>query len=460
MFCKSAVSRAVGTFVIALSIPLLSSCDLQQQLTWSPDGKKLAVVASDGVRLSVDGGLHLSEPVETNGHLLNWFSDSKRLLVVSNVGYDNWPELEKNLKPEEVESVKATANVFITALEKCDGDFEKCQTALKNQNFNAENIDNALVFLNFSQAEKMKKYAGKEAKYVNLGGTVSTLKSYEVDKSTLKLKDDYLRAGRRFDYVKVSPSNEFVFAVSASNDELRTIELKNSKGELKLFPGDFGDYPDWDLNTDIIYAMRKTDAEGKGKPDFELVAIDIKRAPNEAVKHLSDVYFGRDKVRSTVDGNVLFVAARAGSLGAGKGSKLISYNIASGKLKSLYTAGKDDRLESFEVSPDGKAVTIPGSYGALSILNLQTGKKQVVSQSVANDDRDTFTAVWRNNEEVCYNKLSSLDSLSTVAVFSVKTGKSTVVSSDWPAEATKALLPKRAKAPSFEKFVDSLRKNK
>ncbi len=72
MACKSAASRAVKTMLVALTIPLLAACDVEQRLAWSPDGNKLAVVGADGVRVSTDGGLHLSEPVEPEAKLLNW----------------------------------------------------------------------------------------------------------------------------------------------------------------------------------------------------------------------------------------------------------------------------------------------------------------------------------------------------------------------------------------------------
>ncbi len=55
----------------------------EQRLSWSPDGKKLALVGSDGLRVSNDGGFHLSEPVEEQAQIVTWFPDSKRIIVVT-----------------------------------------------------------------------------------------------------------------------------------------------------------------------------------------------------------------------------------------------------------------------------------------------------------------------------------------------------------------------------------------
>lgn len=457
MFCKSAASRAVKTMLVALTLPLLAACTVEQRLSWSPDGNKLAVIGADGVRVSVDGGLHLGEPVEPNAKLLNWSADSKKLIVVSESPCETWEEAEKQLSKDTVEAIKECASKLIAELDKSNGDFAACSAALKN-NFDATHLNAALFYLYATQPDKMRKYAGKEAQLLQLGLSLSTVKSYEVEKG-IKLKEALFTTDRTFESAMVSPSTEYAFFIAGGNKELLTVELKDVKKSWKSFGHGYEKYPDWDLNTDVIYALRSFPDSGKGKPTGELVSIDIKKAPKDAVKHLSDVYHSYDKVQATVDGNILFVAIRAGSLPVGKFSNLFSYNLTSGKLKKVHATSSGSRLDSFEVSPDGNSVSIPGKNNSLEILSLQNGKRSVVSPAVAeeDDDDDTFAPVWRNNQELCYNRRQAGSQKSAVALYSLQTKTSKDISSQWPSEAVAGLLDKANKTMSFEDFLNNLR---
>jgi WD40 repeat protein len=456
MACKSAASRAVKTMLVALTIPLLAACDVEQRLAWSPDGNKLAVVGADGVRVSTDGGLHLSEPVEPEAKLLNWFADSKRLLVVSETSYESWEAAEKRLSKEDVAAVGSCASQLITELERCNGDLAACRDALKKNKFDATHLNAALFYLNATQGEKIRKFAGNDGRLFRLGMTLSTVSTYDVDKD-LKLKETLFTTDRTFDSAAVSPSNEYFCFISGAENELLTAEAKNPKNTWKSFGRDYQDFPDWDINTDFIYALKSVPAPGKGKPDFELVSIDVKKDPAQAVKHLSDVYSAYDKVRATVDGNILFVASRAGSVPVGKYSSLFSYNLTSGKLKKLQSSSSATQLEKFEVSPDGNSVSIPGAYNALAVLNLQNGKRQIVAPAVTKKDQDTFVPVWRNNEELCFNRIQAGADKSTVALYSLRTGQSKDLSNAWPEKAVAGLLAVTDKTLSFDDFLKSLR---
>jgi len=459
MYCKQAVARAVKTLVVALSLPLLSACDVEQRLSWSPDGVKLAVVGADGVRISTDGGMHLSEPVEPKAKLLNWFADSKRLLVVSQTPYESWEAAEPHISKEDQEAIKACASQLLTQLDASKGDLAACRDALKKAKFDATHLNGALFYLNSTQPDEVRKYAGNKGNLFNLGFPISKVSMYEVDKD-LKLKETLFTTDKVFDSAMVSPSQEFVCFISGADDELLSVELKKAKQSWKSFGKGYRDFPDWDINTDFIYALKSVSHTAQGKPDFELVSIDVRKDPAQAVKHLSDVYSAYDKVRATVDGNILFVADRAGSLPLGKFSSLFSYNLTSGKLKKLHSSSAATQLEKFDVSPDGNTVSIPGSRNALEVLNLKNGKRQTVMPAVTKEDKDTFTPVWRNNEELCFNRFEAAGDKSQVALYSMRSRQIKDISTDWPAKAIAGLLDRTDKSLSFDDFLNSLRESK
>src|SRR5271157_600549 len=94
---KSIGSRSL---VAAGSLCLLMTGCVSQRIAWSPDGAHAAIFAGDGLHLCGPDGA-LSEIVLPGEGLAEWFPDSHRLAVASEVGKQSWKDLEKVLSPEE-----------------------------------------------------------------------------------------------------------------------------------------------------------------------------------------------------------------------------------------------------------------------------------------------------------------------------------------------------------------------
>ncbi len=469
MFCKSAVSRAVKTIVFAMTIPLLAGCDVEQRLSWSPDGKKLAIVGTDGVRISTDGGFHLGEPVEEDAQIVSWFPDSKRVVVVSKTGCESWADLEENVDKEEVDGIKASAAQFLKQLENCQGNYKVCRDRLRKENFNGNYLSQALFYLRSTENERMAQLVGREWREFKISDStipVSTVKTFAVDaKGAPQLIHTMIRTTDEFESAKVSPSNEFVCLVD--NDEnLQLASTEPSQKGFREIAGGFGKMPDWDVNTDVIYGLHAVKKKEKtGEKNYqELVSIDaIKPSSMKRLAALPTI--ANEKVRATVDGNLIY--GSTATIKTGKTGKPQSVNtlnvmtLASGKTKRFYQGLKGDRLENFEVSPDGKNVSIPTSNGTIKVVSLQGSKTRLIRAGDPKSDQDVFTPVWRNNDEICFENVTTASGDSAVALYSLKGGKSKGISKDWPFDAVTGLLSKpKEDQLTFGKMIENLKEQK
>lgn len=466
MLSKIAVNRAVKSFIIALTIPLLAGCVAEQRLTWSPDGKKMALVGADGVRISTDGGMHLGDPVEEDAQLVAWFPDSKRVAVVSKTDCESWSDLEKSVDKDEVEAIKTNGDKFLNQLENCHGNFAVCRDALLKEHFNGNYMPQVLYYLRTNAPEDMQRLAGREWGAIKPDSftTISWIKIFELDgKNALRSKQTLSCTTNDFESVKVSPSNEFVSFVD-KDANLCLAQTTGAKSYRKVASG-IGKLPDWDVNTDVLYAVHSEMKKVKGKEvvSQELVSIDA-RKPN-SIKRLARIQTANYKVRATVDGNLIFGSQVIIPSKRGKTQtieSLNSFNIASGKSRIIHNASKGDHLQNFEVSPDGKKVSIPNASGGVKVVMVAGGQVRPIVAGNPKNDRDVFTPVWKNNDEVCFEKLPPKEGPGKVALFSLKSNTMKEISVEWPDNATMGLLgkPKEEKRLTFEKLVTDLKDSK
>lgn len=469
MLSKFVVSRVVKTFVVALTIPLLSGCVVEQRLSWSPDGKKMAIVGADGLRVSLDSGIHLADPVDVDAQSVAWFPDSKRVALVTKANCENWAELEKSVDKEEVEAIKAGAAQMLKQLELCGGDFAVCRDALMKENFNSTYVQPVLYYLRSTAQDNMQRLVGREwkdMKTMDAFVCISHIKVYEVDASgKLQLKQTLASTANTFESIKVSPSNEFICLVDKDKNLCLVQTTATAKGYRRI-ASKFAKQPDWDFNTDVIYGLHsvvRTDKKGSSEAQ-ELVSVDARKGGT--LKRLSWAETTNGKVRSTVDGNLIFgsfVSLPASKKAKAQNADALSVlNLTSGKSKRVFVAAGGDRLESFEVSPDGKKISITNTNGAVKIVSLPAGTYKVVVPGVAKNERDVFTPVWKNNDEICYERLATKDGSGQVALLSLSTNKSKDISLKWPAEAVRGLLndPKKGSKLSFEDMIKDLEEHK
>lgn len=445
---KSAVSNVVRTFLFAVSIPLLAACNPEQHLAWSPDGKALAVIGTDGLRISTNGGTKLSESIDASAGLLSWFGDSKRLLVVSGADAQNWSEVQKKIDKSELEKVKTCAKQLKDALEKCDGNFTRCREMLKQTGITADYIPEALHYLRTTDDAAMTKMLGNAWQSLKLAEThVVSLQIGELSKNSLELKEPIFITPKKLESAKVSPTNEYISVVDTDRN-LRIFGVEQRDKGWRALSKVVTTMPDWDANTNVLYVVRQKTIPGDPKSEMqELVAlkIDYKKEAQIAYEHLSNVQNSTQKLRATASGDIYLMASDVG-IAALKKSKnyapvgIYNFNLASAKARKLYSPAANEAISSFELSPDGKFIAISSNSGLVKILFAKDGKvRTTVAPQVANASV-IYAPVWRNNDELCFQHVFPGQKAAKMELYSLETNKTTELSAAWPPKATAGIL--------------------
>lgn len=467
MFRKFAVSNVVRIMVVAVSIPLLAACTSEQRLSWSPDGKVLAVIGTDGLRISTDGGMHLSEPVDASAGLLSWFGDSKRLLVVSSSGAKPWDEVQKKIDKTEMDKIKGCARHLKEALEACNGNYVKCREILRKNNIASDYVPEALHYLRATDDEAMTKILGSNWHALQLPETqVVSLKIGELAKDSLDLKNTIFTTPKAMESAKVSPTNEYLSLVD-SDRHLRILGIEQrDRGWLALAKV-VTKFPDWDANTNVLYAVReKSKRENSIQPPVqELVAlkIDYKKNSQISYEHLANVQDCDSKIRATASGDIYLLASSVGfsemkKAKQGGATALFSYNLSSAKARKLYGPNNGEILDSFDVSPDGKSIVVSTDHGLVKILSAKDGKVRSTLATPTDDAEVAFAPVWKNNDELCYQHIFPNKIASKVELYSLETAKAKDISAQWPSSATAGVLNQTEKSPmSFSEMLDDIR---
>ncbi|MBC7997075.1 MAG: PD40 domain-containing protein [Leptolyngbya sp.] len=466
---KSAISDMVRTFLFAVSIPLLAACNPEQHLAWSPDGKVLAVIGTDGLRISTNGGTKLSEPIDASAGLLSWFGDSKRLLVVSGTNAQNWSDVQKKIDKSELDKIKTCAKQLKDALEKCDGNFTRCREMLKQTGITADYIPEALHYLRTTDDAVMTKMLGNSWQSLKLAETqVVSLQIGELSKNSLELKEPIFNTSKKLESAKVSPTNEYISVVDTDRN-LRIFGVEQREKGWRALSKVVTTLPDWDANTNVLYVVRQKTIPGEPKNEMqELVAlkIDYKKEAQIAYEHLANVHNSNQKLRATASGDIYLMASDVGfaALKKSKGYSpvgLYNFNLASAKARKLYSPSTNEGISSFEVSPDGKFIAISSNSGLVKILSSKDGKvRSTVAQQVKGAGV-IYAPVWRNNDELCFQHVFPNKNTSRLELYSLETSTTKELSANWPSKAIVGILNEtESSSMSLDDMMNELRTGK
>jgi hypothetical protein len=93
---------------LLLSTTLLTACDRTDLVVWSPDGNRVAIIASNSLRVGDESG-KLSAPVLDNAKFCRWLPDSIHVVVVSTKETTSWKDVKDLLSTSEQKSVPRIA---------------------------------------------------------------------------------------------------------------------------------------------------------------------------------------------------------------------------------------------------------------------------------------------------------------------------------------------------------------
>ncbi len=132
----------------------------------------------------------------------------------------------------------------------------------------------------------MQQLGGREWRAMRVADSlvpISTVKKLGVvGKGAPQLIHTLLRTTNQFESAKVSPSNEFICLVD-KDQNLHLSSTEPGQNGFREIGRNFGDMPDWDVNTDVIYGLHAVSKKKKtGERNYqELVSYRRQKTYND-----------------------------------------------------------------------------------------------------------------------------------------------------------------------------------
>jgi hypothetical protein len=436
---------------------LMTGC-VARRIAWSPDGAHAAIFAGDGLHLCDPTGA-LSETLLRGDGMGEWFSDSRRLAVVSVVPEQSWQSMQELLSTQDSERVAQAGKTVLEEL-KAGHSADDAFTALTG--FDDGELQAVALYLTHSEGTK-------EA----VGTNWDALQKKETDASVLQIRIgtlDGLDAGkmsfgpplvnslRNITDIRVSPNGSAVAYTAHRNGSPEAADLfvvqTDGAAPPSLVAKDTAYCPDWSADGRSLLYIRAinppTSSEQLCLGSLTRTAvldaagkIEIQSKSEDLVGMLFDL---NGKVRGLSDGRIVFDALEVHlpctSLDMPQQAQLFALdperqNAVIPLIPLAVLGNLPDTPSYYEPSPDGKRIAIGADKGAVVVLTLATGTLETIQ---AAGTGDTICApAWRSAGELCY---ISTPKGQSAQVTLRSNGVVRVLSTNWPQEARKGFLDK------------------
>jgi len=406
---------------------LLTTACVPERVSWSPDGTRALLIGSDALHLCDPTGKLLG-PTIPGEVTATWMPDSKHAIVLRQAELKTRQELAAAY-PEEAAEIK-------------DDTLDPA-------------IERPLV--------QLYDLTGSDAKP---GPIIAWLP-----------KD-----GRNASHgmIRVSPTGQAV-AISRISDshtsdqsDILVFATDGSGLRMKI---EAAFYPDWthdgnhlvyikplnETTKDFGTLTRRKITDDKG----QLIKKDLKPEELPAEETLTTLLYKNDlRVRTLNDGRILFtsIATRFPATDYELLNKstpsLFSFNPGGGgdnatlsrvtplKIKGEEDDAKDLELTGlFEVSPDGKRVSIVAEAGLIMVLDIATGTLQKIQPAptvkMRNEKEILSLPSWRTADELTFIRPRSDSKGNEVIRHNLTSNQTIIISRDWPIAITDDWLDKK-----------------
>lgn len=412
-----------ATVLATLFLLVLTGC-LEKHVVWSPDGKRAAVIAKDGLHLCAPDG-QLTPLLLPGVYEAAWFGDSQRLVVARQRSVADWSSIANAIGQERAGKIAVEAESLWRQLESGIKWSLLSEGSGKKKDQSAEKI---FLRENHGDALRMKLTAGEW----------DELRSKRADINDLviaRIVGDHVEPGaplqegmEKIEDIRLSPRDEAVAFTteSAPNDDKdsRLLVCRIDNAGAATVAEHVAAYPDWVNDGRSLVYMQ---ASGEGTKDDVRLATLVQREVmddkgkikiSENAQELAGLFFQKTtRVRCLTDGRILFNAMEITLPVAGKDfpvdehEKLYALDLArQATLVRIIPDSEQGKLPKaltfFEVSPDERQVLFGGIDGEVCVLTLATGEVQVWQEAGAYGLM--AAPVWRNAQEITYARRNPL----------------------------------------------------
>jgi hypothetical protein len=446
--------KSIGSWIVlaVTTLCLLMTGCISRRIAWSPDGAHAAVFAGDGLHLCGPDGA-LSETILPGNGLAEWFSDSHRLAVMSEVGKQSWKDLQKVISPEECQRVAQGGKTVLDEFKAGHSlaDALKALTSLGDYEENA-------VAVYLAEKEGTKEQAGTNWDALQqIEASVLQIRIGTLEEGKLALGPPLINTLRKIVDIRVSPTGTAI-ACTAEGDKKDELQLlvvpTDGSTPPQLVAKNTAYCSDWSVDGHSLLYVRAINEAATGD-QICLGSLTRRGILNAAGRieiqtnadDLAGLLFdANNKVRCLSDGRIIFAAADlhlpCTILDMPQQAELFALDPErQAAVIPLIPRSVQDSLpgktDFYETSPDGKRIAISGEKGAVVVLTLATGAMDTV-QAAGKEDTVSVPA-WRSASELSY-VFTTNGQPAQVALWNHGTNR--VLSANWPTEARKGFLDK------------------
>jgi hypothetical protein len=429
------VARRGRSIAVPLLLSLFAACDpqaWQERVTWSPDGRRAAVLAGRALYVS-DAEGRLSTQLADDVEAVAWLGVSDRLVIARTREVATWREASRALAPERVEQIAENGKTWLRLLQLLRGVPEPvADDLLMPRDADFDDIALMVLFLLDHDPQALRDALTSDQRD-ELESVTLTLHSLlvvhaagdhlEVDAAL----GDQLRTIRG---IRPAPGGRLVaFATQESympddhgDAEILVVRSDGSAAPTTVASQTTGHF-DWTPDGRAIVYLTSNSWEG-GEIFGRLSRCEVlEKGGNLEVgvpAPLARAMFARDaRVRCLRDGRVLFAASRGEYPSADLEAREERLFVFSGTTSPptlsevAPAAGAEGKAVSpvhFDVSPDGTQVLVAGRRGEVLVLPLHGGPVTWVARAIPEGTKGRVQSpepAWRTAGEFTYARVTA-----------------------------------------------------
>jgi hypothetical protein len=432
----------------ALALVLMVGCnEVEDRLTWSPDGKQAALRVDDKLYF-MDANGKLSDVVASNVTGAAWLPDGRGLVLTRMLTVDNWKDAESLLPPAEIEAAKTLAKAFLAfGVEGAD------QLELKHP----ELASPAVLYLFDTQSNALHEAFQKAKDPAKLEADLSSSRTTQVYEVSI-----FLLAGKQSRIIERTltglsqplPSPTAPVVAFQTDEKLTVAPLDGSTNRVTVTDkllGGYGWTPDGKA---LVYANRISDKDNSdiivaGITHHLVVETNGALNAGQKLPLSMNASTFTPRVKCLPDGRALFAGQSLQLPSPAEAASAAHFYLIDPALGTNATpvaipgeAGSlPQNLAAFAPSPDGRQVAIVESGSdSVAVLDVKTGALDVVSPK--RGWKSKVLPAWRSTNELYFAALPA-SSTNRPELFRWRKGSAPqAVSTNWPDAVVNSLLEK------------------
>jgi hypothetical protein len=452
------VKRHLVTLTVGCALMLLAGCDVYERVIWSPDGKRAIVNAGEGVVLCDHNGdmLHTydAEPSPLRQFTATWCPDSQQFVAVRRSYVKSWQDYIEVAGTVSARRYEHVVLLLIDAFENnlnAKGELEEVPGLDLDE---LSWLDESNLWLCAMERypgplqNMLSKMTADERDDVPLDdprAVYDELVLCHVDKPAADDAVVLLTAGPGdIGSIDVSPDGRYISCTI--DDKLVTMPFDRSTGLVEVAEGPVLSHA-WSPDSQrLVCAVEEGGRTGESD-DLRLGTVLEQRvrdgegellAERPAPRQLAGAIVSeRTRVRYLDDDRILFssleISLPVVSADFPGRSTIFTVELEGktpvlGRLLSAEQEARlPDRIDRFELSPDRKWLTVPGTDGAVALVEIASGKITTIQANYKlpdeNRDERQIVPTWLSNGafvfRVAANHPAGSTNRSEIVVYSI-----------------------------------------